>query len=212
LQRAEVAGARSRRRANADRIRIAIWDVNRAVPNLAGLAKRLTALQSMFVFEVVEMQAPIGTWRTETADRIPYLWAEKVAEKLSEKVSRIGAKRLLAITNLPLRDNTTLSLYGWSEDRHLSILSSWEVDVEGAQRSLERMIVNALQGVALAILLPRYGTHVVGVKACPMYYNDERNPDYISGRTKLCAVCRKELTKANHVDAIQALDAIADAF
>jgi hypothetical protein len=170
-----------------------LWDVQRIIPQLDRIATTLTAAQDDYLFKPISIPAPLGTWRREKAGGVAYLHAENVVARQRDKPRELGLHRLIAITNLPLRDTDTLNLYAWDEDPkgEISLFSTYKL-IENIRPplSVERMVANLVAGV-VGSLIP----HVSGRKNCPFYFNEERNVQYVAGPLVLCARCRRLLTK-----------------
>lgn len=184
----------TRRGAGEKRRMIALWDVQSLFPRLDEIADALTGAQNQFVFEPVRIPAPLGTWRREPSRKKAYLRVDKVAERLEDKPAELGVERIIAFTNLPMRDARTIDLFAWSErDGGVSIFSTADYlpQITPPASSIERMIANAC-----AAILSGLGQHTRGQKNCPLYYNEERKVAYIAGPLELCRRCSKLLTPA----------------
>jgi len=187
-----------RRSGRATSRRIGLWDVNNALPQFARIVDHLNEVQSWYVFEVVEITAPIGTWRlVRKADGSTrsYVYAEHVVSKLRERPTQLGLRKLLCFTTFPLGDQAFLNLYSWDEDEQdriaLFSFAGFEEAFRGGGLTVERATANLVSGS-----LMRVEPHPDGVKACPCYFNPERDPRYVAGALEVCEVCRKRLGRA----------------
>lgn len=186
---------RIRRRSGDTRRLIALWDVQSLFPKLDRVTAALNDAQNQYVFESVRIPAPLGTWRREPLRKQAYLRVDKVAERLEQKPAELGVDRIIAFTNLPMRDARTLDLFAWSNvDGGVSIFSTADYlpKVVPPALSIERMIANACVAFLSGLV-----EHKKGVKNCPMYYNEERDVEWIAGPLAFCGVCSKRLTAAH---------------
>ena len=112
--RTEPRHSRVRRRPGDTRKVIALWDVQSLFPRLDRIIDAMNGTQHQFVFESVRIPAPLGTWRREPSRKQAFLRVDKVAERLDDKPAELGVDRIIAFTNLPMRDARTLNLFAWS--------------------------------------------------------------------------------------------------
>ena len=185
---------RIRRRAGDKRRMVALWDVQSLFPNLDQITDALNDAQDQYVFESVRIPAPLGTWRREPSKKKAYLRVDKVAERLEDKPAELGVDRIIAFTNLPMRDARTMDLVAWSEvDGGVSIFSTADYlpQITPPALSIERMIANAC-----VAFLSGLEEHKRGPVNCPMYYNEERDVASIAGRLEFCQRCSRKLAPA----------------
>jgi len=150
------------------------------------LAAILTAAQNDYIFKAVSIPAPLGTWQREQAGGMAYLHAERVVERLRDKPREFALDRLIAITNLPLRDDETSELYAWDEDPkgQISLFSTYGLlDRIRPPLTIERMVANAV-----AAFVGGLTEHKTGKKDCPFYYNEERDvfPNSVYDNMRIC--------------------------
>jgi hypothetical protein len=193
-RRVSQAGRRSGRSTSR---RVGLWDVNNALPRLGRIVARLSEVQAWYEFEVVDITAPVGTWRlVRAADGTArsYVYAEHVVSKLQAKPAQMGLTKLLCFTTFPLGDEEYLNLYSWDEDPldriALFSFAGFEDDFDEQGLPLERAVANPVSG-SLIQLEP----HVDGAKDCPCYFNGELDPRYVAGPLGLCEICREKLAK-----------------
>lgn len=139
-QASKVREARRRRSAKADhRHRVGLWDVHSAIPRLNQIAAELDASQSLYDFDVVNFDAPIGTWRREKDGDTVYLRADLIAEKLAHKPEQLGVDHLVVITTFPLRvDNE--DLFYWADtDKRISIFSTADKLDDSDRKQIENL-------------------------------------------------------------------------
>lgn len=173
----ELAPARLRapsRRALAPRpVEVAVWDIDNVFPSLKNTLERLTAAQDQFGFELVDLSAPIDAWDVEerSDDGAPYLWAEKLATRLSRMPLDLHVNVLACVTRHWLRDDDTLNLYGWWPEKGeapvliFSVAGFEGLAPEGAMtdRAIANVLVTGLAGYLAGI-----DAHSRGAKDCPM--------------------------------------------
>ncbi len=199
---------RSFRAEDVRRQTVGLWDVHRTIPHLDRIALVLTEKQTEYVFKSVSITAPLGTWQREKepdaeGGYVAYLNAEKVLTRLRQKPKELGLKRLIAITNFPLRDSRATGIYAWDDDprKEISIFSTYELlEQLTPQLTIERLVANAV--AAFVSGLP---AHRRGPKNCPSFYNAECEIQYVAGPLKLCASCRKKLKEAKKIELVEEL-------
>ncbi|HEU4389016.1 MAG TPA: CHAT domain-containing protein [Blastocatellia bacterium] len=207
------------RAADAREFAVGLWDVNHILPDLEATALRMNRAQDFYRFDVIDISAPIGTWRLERDgdDQEAFLHGEKVAAKLSDKPKELGLNRLLCITSFRLGDDGYRDLYVWDiwdEDpaKTIAIISLAGLMTEIRKRGLSvaRAVVNTVVGCLMP--LP---SHSRGPKFCPLYFNNERDVQYIAGPLNLDKTCkakaRKPKTLKRGVD-VTALEKLLRAF
>jgi pimeloyl-ACP methyl ester carboxylesterase len=200
---------RSVRGAFNDRVRVALWDVQKIVSSIDAIAQTLTNAQTRYAFEAVSFSAPIGTWRRQQTEDIAYINGQRVVERLRDKPNELGVDRLIAFTNFPLRDDRTRGIYSWDDDpkKQISIFSFYFLlDQITSTYTMERMIANAVASFVGA--LP---AHKKGVKTCPFYYNDKVDIRYIAGALRLCGPDTRKLMKRDK-DRLHAVKALLAAY
>lgn len=186
-----------RRAGRASAARIGLWDVNSALPNLERIIDGLNQVQSYNAFEIVEITAPIGTWRLvhhqERAAQA-YVYAEQVTTKLRNKPAELGLAKLFCLTTLPLGDAEFENLYVWDDDKldQIAVFSFAGFEEAFAKPGLsrERAVANLVSGC-----LNRMKVHFKGVKSCPCYFNGERDPRFVAGQLAFCPTCERRLTR-----------------
>lgn len=181
--------------------KIAVWDIDNVFPSLAGTLSHMNGAQNRFGFELVDLSAPIDAWdlKKKAPDRKPYLWAERLAERLERAPLELHVDVLACITRHWLRSDDDLNLYGWWPDDTgppVVIFSCAGFDdllAEGiaTDRAIANVMVELLTGY-----LGQIDSHEHGPKDCPMSYNDKRDLQYITGRQVFHSACRKKLKKA----------------
>jgi hypothetical protein len=179
-------------------IRIGLWDVNHMLPELDDFATVLNARQTEFCFLVVEVSAPLGTWRRTTGaaggEPKGYIDGNEAANRLRMHVSRLGVNRLICITAFALADKDDKGLALWNEDasQRVSIVSGEPVFAQmgPAHTDLNRFLAN----MVVAALCGDVG-HKVPPTTCPNYYSDKVDTDakarlaYLTAPLKFCDEC-----------------------
>ncbi|MGD9850432.1 MAG: CHAT domain-containing protein [Nitrospirales bacterium] len=199
---APVPGVRRaiRRATQGHIIRVAVWDIDNVFPGLEKTLEVMNGTQSMFGFELVTLSIPIDTWDVENRaeDGTPYLWAEKLANRLKQVTVSLGVSLLACVTRHWMRDNNDLNLYGWWPDGKkppvviFSCAGFDELPAEGVEtdRVISNMIVAALAGY-----LADMDSHKRGAKDCPMWFNQSRDYAHLMGFQKFDPRCRTKLKK-----------------
>jgi hypothetical protein len=177
--------------------RIAVWDVDRVLPDLRDTLKRLNASQKRFGFETVDLSVPLDAMETvENGKRVSYLRADRIADRLGGRTIDLHADYLVCVTHLPLSDGKSRNLYAWwPEDRKSPVLVLSYAGFENlqsagilAQRALTNVLVMALAG-AEASLEP----HDRGPETCPLFRNVARKVEVLTSPQKFDAECRGKI-------------------
>lgn len=185
--------AGGRRRSAAERI--GLWDVNGFLPSLDQIAERLSEAQSMFAVETVDVTAPLGSWRLVRSATEPaqgYVYAESVVARFAELPAKMGLRKLLCLTSLPLGDQDFLEIPRWDHDRRdrLALLSFAGFADEFTRLGLsrERAIANFVAASLVGV-----SWHLKGVQNCPGFFNGQRFAKAVAGPLSFCARCRRLL-------------------
>jgi hypothetical protein len=196
--------ATARRRAiEQHAIKVAVWDVQHAFPDLEKTLARLNAAQSRFGFELVDLSAPIGTWQGKSArkgETGTFLHADHVAQRLKNKPRELGVNYLFCITNQPMASGGIENLYGWweiSEDGSpppVMLFSTAGFSIEPRGLETKRVLANALVQ-CLTGQLVQYEAHERGPKTCPLFYNPDRRLELLANRQKFDAKCAAYLRR-----------------
>ncbi len=226
---------RARRSVEAHKRRIAVWDVNYMFPEINGALDAMNATQRRFGFQLVDTAAPVGTWQyTQVKDGEEQeieLNAYHAARKLRGKPAELGVDYLLCITNKSIfqeedkasgvQEGGEGGIYAWwkedtdPEDLPGNItMFATSADDPHQGKLADRSIANAAVTV-LTALLAHIGVHEgtsSARKACPMYYNEEVDLDYIAGQLRFCAPCRKKLENRLPPEDLDALDKLLRVF
>jgi hypothetical protein len=194
----ELAASVARRSRPAARRRIGLWDVNNSLPQLEEIVGHLNEVQTAFDFELVDITAPIGTWRlvrTDSGAPQSYVFAGHVFAKLRDRPAQLGLRKLLCFTTFPLGDESFLNLYGWDEDEEDRIALFSFAGFEDALGSAGLLLERAIANLAAGSLIP-LPPHFDEPKACPCYFNGERDPRLVVGPIEICGDCHDKLRKA----------------
>jgi hypothetical protein len=171
---------------------VGIWDVNRLIPGLSGIVDSLTRAQGLFRFQLLSFSAPLGTWQREGNGEQVRLRADEVARRLQSKPDEFGVDRLIAITNLPLCDDKTPTLYAWHKDpnKRIYVFSTYglEDQIAGPGLSIEHLIANAVAG-----FLTDLPMHRRGIRTCPLYDHQKREIRLIAGPLEFCGDCTRKV-------------------
>ncbi|MEX2285160.1 MAG: CHAT domain-containing protein [Gemmatimonadota bacterium] len=212
-----ATGVRSttRRSTTGRAARIAVWDMDYVFPSLEQTLETMNRVQSVFGFELAHLSVPLGVWDFEEEEEVPYLWAERLAQRLQSTPMELGVEVLACVTRHWMRDNEYFNIYGWWPDdgkppiQIFSVAGFDRLAPEGPETN--RAITNALVA-GLAGFYSGIGTHERGAKDCPFAFNQSRDFDQIVGRQKFDAGCRRKLKAAKLGSKLDALDALLKAF
>ena len=205
-----------RRRAARRPYEVAVWDIDNAFPELAATLAAMTQQQQQFGFQLADLSAPVDTWYLEerAPDGSPYLWVDKLAERLGHMAAELGVNLLACVTRHWLCDDVDKNIYGWwpNPDGPRVVVFSFAGFERLAPVGLEtdRLIANVM-GMALAGVLTDMDTHTRGPHSCPMWRNVERNYDHLIGRQAFDPDCRRKLRTLTAAQR-RALDALISTF
>jgi len=191
------------------RFRIAVWDVDRALPELEDILDRLNAAQTRFQFTVANLSAPLDAFKVEGGVR--YLWKERIARRLQGCAGELGANQLLCLTHYPLNSDSGKKVYTWwPKDMKSVVIFSYagmplDPESRDTARALTNATVRAIAATQRGLALHR-GTH----KDCPMYDNREAAMPIITGRQSFDEDCCAKFDDAGYLAALDALLRVFD--
>lgn len=214
--RTPTAGVRaSARRSTAAHVaRIAVWDMDNVFPALEKTVEAMNRVQGVFGFELVDLSVPLGVWDLDAADGTPYLWAERLADRLQRMPMELGVELLACVTRHWMRDDDWFNLYGWWPVGRqppiviYSVAGFEQMAPEGPDT--DRALANALVA-GLAGYYGDVGSHERGAKDCPLAFNESRDFKQVVGRQKFDAAYRKKL-KPKLGAKLGALEALLNTF
>jgi CHAT domain-containing protein len=205
-------------------IRVGVADLARFFKELDDTLARLDEVQDRFMFEKVEIVAPLGAWEFNADSGRSYLHAERLARMLRDKPRELGVDFLVCLTNRRMRSDQYYDLYQWwSADRKLPIMifstAGLGLDALGpvAGRAVANQLVETLASQLLETATQSSCIHDTGSKRCPFYSNDERDVDCVVGRRQFEKRCREKLVKdlpkdLNPESVVAAFEALLAAF
>src|SRR4029453_5371656 len=103
-----VAARAAQRRGVRAPLRIGVWDVQHAFPQLESTLRQMNQAQDVYGFEVIALTAPIGPWRlqeTDAKDRAAVLQPDEVARRLAPQVQQLGLDALACMTSYRMEGN-----------------------------------------------------------------------------------------------------------
>ncbi len=205
----------SARRSTAGHVnRIAVWDMDDVFPMLGKTIETMNGAQSVFGFELATLSVPLGVWDVDTDPDQPYIWAERLAERLQRMPMELGVEVLVCVTRQWLRDDDWLNLFEWWPLAHkppiiiYSVAGFDEISPEGVET--DRALANAAV-TGLAGFFGDVDCHKRPPKTCPLSFNEHRAMEGIIGQLKFDATCRKKL-KPKLGDKFEALEALLKLF
>ena len=205
-------------------LRVGVADLARFFKELDDTLAHLNDVQDRFMFETVEIVAPLGAWEFAADSGRSYLHAERFAKLLQDKTHEFGVDFLACVTNRHMRDDNYYDIYGWwSADPELPILifstAGLALDALGpaAGRALANQLVASLAAQLLESVTKSDCMHSSPPKNCPFYFNAERDSELIVGRRQFDKRCRDELLKKlpkdlNPESVVAAFDALLAAY
>ena len=208
-----AAAAGLTRRGRQSVVRVGLWDVQQALPGLRATLQQLNQSQSVFQFELVELSAPIGTWKRHPVsgnDRLAFLQAEEVCERLAPAVQQLGLDALACITTFPMADSERIYIYGYAPDGGqppIMLFSTSDLDIPPRGELRDCMVANLLVS-GLVWLRADMPAHEQPPRDCPLFDNPERDVAVIVGRQSFDAKCLRQLKAklpAREIDALQTL-------
>lgn len=179
---------------------VAFWDIDNVFPTLEYTLKRMNDAQTVVGFELVALSSPIDAWDLENRaeDGSPYLWANKVAERLKGMADDLGVNILACVTRHWMRDAEYLNISGWwadHEETPVVMFSCAGLDDLAPEGEQTDQVLTNIMVLLLAGHLSEMDTHARGPKSCPMYRNFERDFAHMFGPQQFDKNCRAELKK-----------------
>jgi hypothetical protein len=180
------------------RTKVAVWDVDEVLPGLERTLELMTGVQDVFAFELVRLSAPLDVWYVDADEKLNFLWAEKLANRLKDKATELGVDVLACVTSHWMCDDDTLYLYGWwpadQTPRVMTFSTAGFDEITPEGPVTDRAIANAMVS-GLAGFFGNLDTHDRGRKDCPLAYNRERSLKYVTGPLTFDPDCRRKLVK-----------------
>ncbi len=211
------AGAPERRAAATEKKRIGLWDVNHVLPSLEKVAEKLSNAQSMYSFEVIDITAPLGTWRLiqdkNQATQQGVIHGDEVCDKLRGQVNGLGLSRLFCITTFAVADT-----FG---KKYIKDLAMWNNDpqqkitiISGAGNLFQEQSKNPDYPVArfisncIANALCEENEHQKAPTNCPNFFREKHRTmqerlEYTTGHQHLCGACQRKLGNKALSDVVQ---------
>jgi hypothetical protein len=204
--------------------RIGVWDVAMAFPHLDITLAHLNSAQGEFGFELVDLSAPIGTWQL-TAPRggmrvgrekelVPYLHADKVAQRLQHKPYELKLDGLICITNQRMsgpdaRGRQLKDIYVWWDgpERPIMLFSTAGFVLPPGGPLVDKVLANAIALCLAGQFAQVQQAHAREPKSCILFYNPKRLFEVVAGQRDIEPRCRAQLEKKipNQLPAIEQL-------
>lgn len=197
-----TAVRRSARRALQDRpTRVAFWDIDNVFPALEATLRKMNEAQAEFGFELVVLSAPLDAWDLENKapDGSPYLWANKVADRLKRATIDLRVDVLACITRHWMCDDDSVNIYGWWPDHQETPVVMFSAagldDLAPEGNQTDRLLANVLV-LLLAGYFSEMDCHDKKREAeCPMFRNTDRDFGHMTGPQEFDTICRDQLRK-----------------
>lgn len=177
----------------------------------------MNASQATFGFELAALSVPIDAWDVDQKadDGTPYLWADKLANRLKDMTVELRVHLLACVTRHWMRDDDWFNLYGWWPDGQKSPVVIFSCagfeDLAPAGPETDRAIANVMV-TALAGFFGELGSHMRGPKNYPLFFDEDRNFDHLSGPQAFDPTCRTKLKKKLPKEQVAALDSLLKTF
>jgi len=185
--------------------RIAVWDVDRALPRLDEILARMNAAQPGIVLKSANLSAPLDAFKTENGTR--YLWKERVARRLSGSAGQLGANVLLCLTHYPLNPDSGARVYAWwPKDLESPVLvfsyAGMDLDPDSMRtaQALANTIVRAIAAIKQGLEL-----HDRRPVTCPLFANKHADLATIMGRQEFDPQCREQFKEKAYLADLDAL-------
>lgn len=199
--------ARRNRPRNAAAISVAVWDIDRDLPTLAGTLERMNAAQNRFVFEIANISAPLDTWDRSGAEE--YLLADRLATRVANKTMELNVDLLACVTRHPMRTEKQPHINAWWPEKGgspVGVFSTSGLSLAPDGPGTDRAIINTM----VALLTRFFGEgkpHEKGAKTCPLFAPSEGVLEHLTTKQKFDADCRRTLRKQipNELAALDAL-------
>jgi hypothetical protein len=198
-------------RRSPEQLKIAVWDVDRAMPRLQEILGRMNAAQARFQFDVANLSAPLDAFKMVDGER--YLWKERVAKRLHGCAGELGANLLLCLTRYSLNPDGGRAIHTWWPEAGESpvLIFSYagvalDPDSLDAARALANSIVRALAATQQQLVF-----HKTGPADCPMFASPQGDTAGLTGRQELDKDCRARIKDEAFAAALDALLRVFDA-
>jgi hypothetical protein len=181
------------------RIRVALWDVDHALPGLRQTAAKLNEAQTRFVFEIANLTPPLDSFdiHQERGTQLAYLNPERVAARLQSKVSQMKVDYLLCITAHPMEIGKQ-KLHQWYGNTKptngvlspvlIFSYSGMETEFNPSGPKTDRVLANAIVSLLAGarIALER---HSAEPESCPMHLRTMESAAGITRELRFDARC-----------------------
>jgi hypothetical protein len=215
-----LAATAAQRAATGGATTIAVWDVSDTIPDLEQTLEQMNRAQDQFVFRLVSLTAPYGTWSPKTEGGRRYLRAEHVARRLRGVMTDLGSDYLFCVTDLPLADREWSDLYLWSgddkveefKDNRVIIFSVADFDPPLTGRPLQAAIANVAVAALADALAPQADLGYFDDPASVFFFNAARRVSVLIGPQYFDKTNRRKLQKHLAPQQLKALEALLSVF
>jgi hypothetical protein len=188
--------------------RIAVWDVDRALPELDEVLTQLNNAQKGFEFLAASLSAPLDAFKVVGGKR--YLWKERVARRLQGCAGELGANLLLCLTHYPLSDGGKKIFAWWPKDAQSIVIFSYAgMPLDPESRDTARALTNVIVR-AIAATQKKLPLHPGPHKECPMYANEGAVMSIITARQAFDLECCAKFDDAKVLTALDAMLRVFD--
>jgi len=210
-----LAQAKRARGSAPSQLRVAVWDIDGAFPALDSTLGAMTKAQTQFHIQRVDLSAPLDAWYFDPdSGNTPYVWAEKLAERLRWVTAELRVDQLVCLTRRWICSDDELNLFAWLSKRPQTPLALFSYagfeDLPPAGPATDTAVARAVVCAVAARIGDLVG-HDAGPVSCPLWRNRDRAFRPLIRPMKLDGSCRTVLKKRNPA-ALAALDALTSLF
>lgn len=225
-----IASADARRRGVSTATRVAVWDMSHAFPGLEEIITRWNQAQSHFEFNLVDLTAPVGTWKAREGEgATTYLFADALARRLKQVPMGLGVDFLFCLTDQPVSgtdengvEYTDVFAWWWSppadkaargprrQAEKVMVFSSANFSLPPRGELTQRVLTNALV-TCLSGFIAQCDSHSRDPRDCPLFNNPDRQIELLGGHQTFDRQCREKLD-AKDPEAGEALERLLTVF
>lgn len=194
-------------------VQVAVWDMDSQFPLLPKTLATMNEAQDEFGFELAALSVPINAWDLENRaeDESPYLWADRLADRVQDLTVELGVNILVCITRHWMRDEDWFNLYLWwpVEMQPPVVIFSCAGfdDLLPTGKATDRAIVNVMVS-GVAGFLGQMGSHDEEPKNCPFFFDEDRDFQLLTSEQAFDSDCRNKLKKSITPHQLTALEAL----
>jgi hypothetical protein len=139
----------------AGRVRVAVLDVDAALPGLERALKRMNETQDALAYRVATTSLPLDVWEPGADGSGPWLRAAHAARRMRNKPAELGVDLLACLTRRRLRDDDGADVDGWYPTDPAARVRFCSLADMGETTLLGNAFDRALATVLASIVSPR---------------------------------------------------------